>query len=45
MVWEKANWSIPVFNNGILIRLRRRPRALPVDECVRLVWIIHAPQY
>jgi hypothetical protein len=25
------------------IRLRRRPRALPVDECITLGWIIHAP--
>jgi hypothetical protein len=27
------------------IRLLRRPQALPVDECISLGWIIHAPQY
>lgn len=30
---------------GPFIRLRRRPQALAVDECISLDWIIHAPQY
>jgi hypothetical protein len=36
---------IPFLDRSIFIRLRRRPRALFVDECVSLGWIIHAPQY
>jgi len=48
---KRGFWKPLFYDKGVqgkrdkFIRLRRRPRALPVDECVCRGWIIHVPKY